>query len=609
MLFGRNRSADLASAIDRSLAVIEFTPEGKIITANANFCRCLGYELGEIVGRHHSMFVEPDYAKSPMYRAFWDKLGRGEFDSGSYLRLGKGGSEVFIQATYNPVKTAGGRVYKVVKIASDITAAKREALDNQGKLDAISRVQAVIEFDTSGKILAANENLLKAVGYSLDEIVGRHHSMFCEPDYVRSPEYKAFWERLNRGEFVSGEFSRVGKGGRPIHIQASYNPIFDLNGRIVKIVKFASEVTELAARRKAVQTLGEGLKQVAAGKVKHRITEGFPPALEQLRSDFNETARTLEDALTKVGETARSVECATSEIRQASQDLAHRTEQQAASVEETTAALTELTQSVRTSSSRAQEVGALVARTKSDAETSGQVVEKAVAAMGEIEGSSSQIVNIIGVIDEIAFQTNLLALNAGVEAARAGEAGKGFAVVAQEVRELAQRSAGAAKEIKGLINTSSDKVNSGVALVDETGRVLQKIVAAVQEIDRNVQMIVEASRSQADGLTEIDRAVSSIDQGTQQNATMVEESTAACHSLAGQVQELNALLERFDLGATPVPAPRRAAPSNDRAVRPVARPIGAARTAAPAKRPQGSQGRALAVKADAAVQQDDWVEF
>ena len=297
----------------------------------------------------------------------------------------------------------------------------------------------------------------------------------------------------------------------------------------------------------AVATLGNALRQLAAGDLTPTITEQFQGELDQLRVDFNDATAKLREAMLKVAKNAEVIAAGAEEIRSASDDLSRRTEQQAASVEETAAALEEITTTVSDSSMRAQEAGKLVRYTKENAERSGQVVRDAVEAMSKIEASASEIANIIGVIDEIAFQTNLLALNAGVEAARAGEAGKGFAVVAQEVRELAQRSAKAAKEIKELISASNHHVKSGVALVGETGEALQQIVSQVQKVDGNVEAIVEASREQATGLKEINTAVNSMDQGTQQNAAMVEEANAAAHSLASEAEALFRLLSQFTI--------------------------------------------------------------
>ncbi|MBO0906254.1 PAS domain-containing methyl-accepting chemotaxis protein [Jiella sp. MQZ13P-4] len=532
------------SAIGKSLAMIEFKPDGTILTANENFCAAMGYDLDEIVGRHHAMFVDPAFAASAEYAAFWEKLSRGEYDTGQYKRFGKGGREVWIEASYNPV-FHGRKMTKVLKLATDITAVKLAAAENRGKIEALSRSQAVIEFKPDGTIVTANENFCATMGYRLEDIVGRHHSMFVEPGFAASEEYRGFWAKLARGEFVSDEFERVGKGGRKVYIQASYNPIFDMNGRVVKVVKFATDVT---GRVVAVNTLADGLGRMADGDVGQRLTEPFIPSLDRLRLDFNTSVAVLGEALTSVSQTADSIRSATEEIRIASDDLARRTEQQAASVEETSAAIEELNGTVRASAVRAEEAGVKVSATKSEAEHSGAVVDRAVTAMTAIEGSSHQISKIIGVIDEIAFQTNLLALNAGVEAARAGEAGRGFAVVASEVRGLAQRSAEAAKEIKGLIHASSRQVEEGVMLVRETGKALREIVARVQTIDADVGAIVEAARQQATGLSEIARAVGSIDEGTQQNATMVEESTAACHNLVEQMRDLRSLLSRFSLG-------------------------------------------------------------
>ncbi|MBB4576162.1 methyl-accepting chemotaxis protein [Rhizobium lentis] len=353
--------------------------------------------------------------------------------------------------------------------------------------------------------------------------------------------------------------------------------------------------------RYAVDALAGGLAGLAVGDVAARIQTPFAPQYDSLRNDFNNAVEKLQAALQSVGRNASAINAGAGEIRSAADDLAHRTEQQAAAVEQTAAALEEVTTTVRDSAKRAEDVGNLVERTRLGAEKSGDVVRRAVSAMQQIEKSSGEISNIIGVIDDIAFQTNLLALNAGVEAARAGEAGKGFAVVAQEVRELAQRSAKAAKEIKDLITTSGTHVQTGVSLVGETGKALEAIVAEVQEINRNVNAIVTATREQSIGLQEINTAVNNMDQGTQQNAAMVEEQTAASHALAQEASALDELLRQFKLG-TPAAAP-------------------AQKTAAatPASRPVASPARALASKvtkafggkqASAAVAvQEDWTEF
>lgn len=297
----------------------------------------------------------------------------------------------------------------------------------------------------------------------------------------------------------------------------------------------------------AVDRLGDALGRLAQGDVAYRIDTPFVAHLDALRTNFNESAGNLSEALRAVGRNARGIDASANEIRSAADDLSRRTEQQAASVEETAAALEEITTTVKDATKRAEDAGNLVAQARTGAEKSGLVVRDAVVAMKEIERSSGEITNIISVIDEIAFQTNLLALNAGVEAARAGDAGKGFAVVAQEVRELAQRSAQAAKEIKALIIMSGDHVRSGVELVGNTGTALEVIVAEVQEINRHVDAIVKSAREQSIGLQEINTAVNAMDQGTQQNAAMVEQSTAASHSLARDAASLNQLLARFNL--------------------------------------------------------------
>jgi methyl-accepting chemotaxis protein len=323
----------------------------------------------------------------------------------------------------------------------------------------------------------------------------------------------------------------------------------------------------------AVDNLADALSRLSDGDVSYRISQPFAAHLDAVRENFNGSAEKLQSALSRVAENARGIDAGANEIRSAADDLAKRTEQQAASVEETAAALEEITTTVKDSTRRAQEAGELVAKARTGAEQSGNVVRKAVVAMEQIEKSSSEISNIISVIDEIAFQTNLLALNAGVEAARAGEAGKGFAVVAQEVRELAQRSANAAKDIKGLITTSNTQVQQGVQLVGETGRALETIVTEVQEINRHVVAIVDAAQEQSSGLQQINTAVNQMDQDTQKNAAMVEEQTAASHGLAREAASLNHLLGQFKLGGG-YEAPVRQVTQSERPVQSPARALG-----------------------------------
>ncbi|MGV1870560.1 methyl-accepting chemotaxis protein [Agrobacterium rosae] len=340
-----------------------------------------------------------------------------------------------------------------------------------------------------------------------------------------------------------------------------------------RMAREEQKAREAADTSFAVDNLADALSRLSDGDVSFRISKPFAAHLDKVRENFNGSAEKLQSALSRVAENARGIDAGANEIRSAADDLAKRTEQQAASVEETAAALEEITTTVKDSTKRAQEAGQLVARARTGAEQSGDVVRKAVVAMEQIEKSSSEISNIISVIDEIAFQTNLLALNAGVEAARAGEAGKGFAVVAQEVRELAQRSAKAAKEIKALITTSNDQVQQGVQLVGETGRALETIVTEVQEINRHVVAIVDAAQEQSSGLQQINTAVNQMDQDTQKNAAMVEEQTAASHGLAREAASLNHLLGQFKLGGG-YEAPVRAATPVERPVQSPARALG-----------------------------------
>jgi methyl-accepting chemotaxis protein len=347
-------------------------------------------------------------------------------------------------------------------------------------------------------------------------------------------------------------------------------------------------------RALVVKVFGKAMEEIADNNLAHRIKEEVPDAYVSLVDNFNSSFETLAATVESIRNAAGAINTGSDEIQAAADDLSRRAEQQAAAVEETAAAVEQISSAVRDAAKRAELTGNLVGSTMSDAENSGEIVQTTVEAMGRIAKSSEDISRIIGVIDEIAFQTNLLALNAGVEAARAGEAGRGFAVVAQEVRELAQRSAKAAKEIKQLITTSAKEVQSGVSQVNATGVALEKIVASVRDISINMSSIVETSREQSEALQEINTAVSSVDNGTQQNAALSEELTASSHSLAVEVNQINRMLSQFTVDTFAPPATGSAREQRDP-------------TLSGARRLQSRAAEAFAGNAALAI--DSWDDF
>ncbi len=554
------RDADSRSqiaAIGVSQAVISFDMDGKVLDANDNFLRAIGYSLNEIKGQHHSMFVDSSLRGGADYRLFWDKLGRGEYDAGVYKRIAKGGREIWIQASYNPIKDLDGKPIKVVKYATDITEQKLRNADFEGQLAAISKAQAVIEFELDGTVRTANDNFLQTLGYSLAEIQGKHHSMFVDPADVASAEYRAFWAKLGRGEYEAAQYKRIGKGGRVVWIQASYNPIFDASGRPVKVVKYASDVTKQVLLSQQLQTaVGEiqnAVKSAIDGDLTARIpTAGKSGEIESLCNGVNSLLDTTGDLVKRVKVAAAEVQTGAEEISKGNLNLSQRTEQQASSLEETASSMEEMTSTVKQTADNAGQANQLAMAARQQAEKGGSVVSAAVSAMGGINAASRKIADIIGVIDEIAFQTNLLALNAAVEAARAGEQGRGFAVVATEVRNLAGRSATAAKEIKTLIQDSVARVDEGSKLVDESGRTLEEIVNAVKKVTDIVAEIAAASREQSSGIEQVNKAVMQMDQTTQQNAALVEEASAASQAIVEQAQGLNGMISRYNVGGDSV---------------------------------------------------------
>ena len=537
MLQWRNSQASLnavaqAAAISKSQAVIEFEMDGTIITANQNFLDALGYRLEEIKGKHHSMFVAPELRDSAEYRKFWADLNRGEFQSGEYKRLGKGGREVWIQASYNPILDRGGKPCRVIKFATDVTAKKMRSMEDAGKIAAIGRAQAVIEFNLDGTIITANDAFLKTLGYSLAEIQGKHHGMFVAPEERNSDAYREFWAKLNRGEFQSGEYKRIGKGGKEVWILASYNPILDDAGKPFKVVKFATDVSEqklrnanfegqieaigksqaviefgmdgmvLNANENFLNTLGYSLAEIQG---KHhsmfvppdeRNSDAYRAFWASLnRGEFQSAEyrrigkggkevwiqasyNPIRDLNGKPYKVVKYATDTTAQViaRKKSEAVRSMMEQVAAGAEELNASVREISQAM--------------VRSKDTATDAVERVEAADQQAQRLSTAAGSMSSIVELITDITGQINLLALNATIESARAGEAGRGFAVVAAEVKNLANQARQATdkigSEIGNLTEISSDVVNA-----------LNSIKNAIQSVNEYVSSTAAAVEEQS----------------------------------------------------------------------------------------------------------------
>ncbi|MBY0515781.1 MAG: PAS domain-containing methyl-accepting chemotaxis protein [Bacteriovoracaceae bacterium] len=498
-------------ALSKSQAIIEFNLDGTVLYANDNFCQALGYSLDDIKGKHHRIFCDEKYTNSQAYKDFWSKLNRGEFDAGEYRRITKTGQDIWIQASYNPVFDKNGKCFKVVKSASDVTKQKLQTAIYQAKVDAINKSQAVIEFTPDGTIVDANDNFLNTLGYSLSEVKGRHHRMFCDPSYTSSQEYRQFWEKLGRGEFDAAQYLRFGKGGKQIWIQASYNPVMNPEGKVISVIKYATDITKEKNRQKEVE---EHIK------VFEEITNSLSAASEELTASATQMASMSRQTTDQSGTAASAAEQVSAGVHVVSSN----TQQMVTSIKEIAKSASESAEMSRFTSGKAQETNTTIS---------------------QLGNSSKEIGEVIKVISSIAQQTNLLALNATIEAARAADAGKGFAVVANEVKELAKQTAKATQDITNKIGAIQHDSELAVSAIGGITQAIEKlntisgaIAASVEEQTATTNEVSRVVHESTEGVQGISNSIRLVSKAAEESAVASSQTLEASRGLTTLAERL-----------------------------------------------------------------------
>ena len=567
------------TAVHRSRCVVEYDMEGRVLFANTNFLELFGYSLEEIKGASCEIFLEPAERGSLSQHKLWEGLRRGDYTVGEYKYLAKGGRVVWIAATVNPIFGADGSPYKVAIYASNITALKETSSDYQSQIEAVGRSQAIIELALDGTVQKANENFLNLLGYSLDEIRGKHHSMFVEESFRTSSAYKEFWVELNRGHFQFGEFKHVAKSGAIVYIQATYNPIFDVNGKIYKVVKFASDATSQAKLRLEAEAIKEGervaaialqnkidnlLEVVAAaanGDLTHEIRVSGDGLAGQMSEGLTRLFSDLRRSIASIGRTAGSVASSSGELSAIAQQMAGNAQN---AQEQATVAVTvsgQVAANVGTAAASSEEMLASIREISKSASESARVAKKAVSmadattqTISDLGISSQEIGKVIKVITSIAQQTNLLALNATIEAARAGEAGKGFAVVANEVKELAKETARATEEISQKIDAIQTDTKAAVKAIADVSEIINQVNDISSTIASAVEQQTATTNEIGRNVTEAARGTTEITQNIRRVAASAEETTsaargieAAANTLSEMSAQLEALVQKFTI--------------------------------------------------------------
>ncbi|MBV9886564.1 MAG: PAS domain S-box protein [Acidobacteria bacterium] len=559
----RQEARGIVGAIDSNFCYAQLSVDGAFLSANAHFLEMYGYRQEELIGKNHQILVDSAHARSAAYSDFWSQLRTGKAQVGVFKNVTKDSREVYIQAVFGAVRDEMDRVMKIVVVGTNVTSEKVSAADFAGQIAAIGKSQAVIEFQMDGTIVEANDNFLRTMGYMLDEIKGRHHSIFVDESYRNSSDYRDFWTKLNRGEYQAGEYKRVGKGGKEVWIQASYNPILDLNGKPFKVVKYASDITPQKAAaeelRRKVDSMLVAVSAASRGDLTQEITVSGQDAIGQMGAGLSQLLSNLRTSIGKIGQTAATLSTSSGELSSVSQQMSANAEETSSQANVVSAAGEQVNRNLQTVATGSEEMSVSIKEIAKNATEAAKVATEAVKAaqatnvtVSKLGESSVEIGQVIKVITSIAQQTNLLALNATIEAARAGEAGKGFAVVANEVKELAKETAKATEDISRKIESIQVDTKGAVEAIGTITRIITQvndisnsIASAVEEQNATTNEMSRNVTEAARGASEIAKNIAGVAEAAQSTSHGAGDSQRAAQQLTTMSTELRELVAQF----------------------------------------------------------------